>query len=261
MTVAADPKLRTFPLIEAFGPTVQGEGPLAGLPTFFLRFGLCGFRCAWCDSMYAVDPVLVKQHARQLTAVELLNELEGLRLGGRDEPWVTLSGGNPAIHELGALVAALHAHSWRIAIETQGDVWRDWLSLLDMLVVSPKPPSSGMVSEKHDAMYERFHEHVRNECLYSKVGVKIVVFDEDDYVWARDQLNKWRDVAHAGLFMSVGTDSPHGVTPKEQTDNARADIADRMLWLYERLANDVYAPGIRALPQLHVIAWGHARGV
>lgn len=39
---------RTFPVIECFGPTIQGEGALAGLPTLFVRFGGCDFRCSWC---------------------------------------------------------------------------------------------------------------------------------------------------------------------------------------------------------------------
>jgi 7-carboxy-7-deazaguanine synthase len=34
-------KTRTFPVIEIFGPTIQGEGALAGLPTMFVRFGGC----------------------------------------------------------------------------------------------------------------------------------------------------------------------------------------------------------------------------
>jgi 7-carboxy-7-deazaguanine synthase len=41
---------------EIFGPTVQGEGPLVGRPTVFVRTGGCDYRCAWCDTLYAVLP-------------------------------------------------------------------------------------------------------------------------------------------------------------------------------------------------------------
>lgn len=37
-------RTKTFPVIEIFGPTIQGEGALAGLPTYFIRFGGCETR-------------------------------------------------------------------------------------------------------------------------------------------------------------------------------------------------------------------------
>jgi 7-carboxy-7-deazaguanine synthase len=49
-------KTRTYPVVEVFGPTIQGEGALAGLPTLFVRFGGCDYRCSWCDSLLAVLP-------------------------------------------------------------------------------------------------------------------------------------------------------------------------------------------------------------
>jgi len=41
---------------EIFGPTIQGEGPLIGKPTVFVRTAGCDYRCAWCDTLYAVLP-------------------------------------------------------------------------------------------------------------------------------------------------------------------------------------------------------------
>src|SRR5205809_8139836 len=35
--------------------SIQGESSLAGLPTVFVRLYACNLRCAWCDSMYAVE--------------------------------------------------------------------------------------------------------------------------------------------------------------------------------------------------------------
>src|SRR5881409_4014659 len=78
--------------------TVQGEGALAGLPTLFVRFGGCDYRCSWCDSMYAVDPAQVRENATKMTAAEIVQGC--VDLVGDGEPgglWVTLSGGNPAL--------------------------------------------------------------------------------------------------------------------------------------------------------------------
>ena len=45
----------TLRIAEIFGPTIQGEGALIGEPTVFVRAGGCDYRCAWCDSLLAVD--------------------------------------------------------------------------------------------------------------------------------------------------------------------------------------------------------------
>src|SRR5436853_7306175 len=106
LTVArkAPTRAKTFPIIEIFGPTIQGEGAEAGLSTHFVRFGGCDYRCSWCDTMYAVDPAVVRATAERLSDDAIVGRLE--ELGGAPR-WVTLSGGNPALHHLGARVDAL----------------------------------------------------------------------------------------------------------------------------------------------------------
>ena len=108
LTVAqkAPAKAKTFPVIEIFGPTIQGEGAEAGLPTHFVRLGGCDYRCSWCDTMYAVDPATVRRDAVRMGVEEICAALDRLRGA---PAWVSLSGGNPALHHLGELVDALHA--------------------------------------------------------------------------------------------------------------------------------------------------------
>ena len=52
---------------EIFGPTIQGEGPLIGIPTIFVRTGSCDYRCSWCDSLYAVLPQYKKDWRKMTT--------------------------------------------------------------------------------------------------------------------------------------------------------------------------------------------------
>lgn len=41
-----------LPIAETF-TSIQGEGTLAGTPSFFVRLSGCNLRCAWCDTPYA----------------------------------------------------------------------------------------------------------------------------------------------------------------------------------------------------------------
>lgn len=252
MTAVAAPtergriRVRTYPIIEVFGPTIQGEGAEAGVPTHFVRLGGCDYRCAWCDTMYAVDPALVRANAERLSVDEILAHVEDL--GGRPR-WITLSGGNPALHRLGDLVGALHGAGFLVAAETQGSVWRSWLASLDRLTISPKPPSSGMATERHLASFDRFmHEATP---AHEVSVLKIVCFDAVDLAWAKDIASRYPSLP---LFLSAGTPVPAPL-------DVRNGVGERYRWLCETVVADPELARARVLPQLHVIAWKEATGV
>lgn len=238
--------MNRFPVVEVFGPTVQGEGALAGVPTAFVRFGGCDYRCSWCDSLHAVLPEAVRE-APRMTGDEVLNALDGIGAS-----WVTLSGGNPALLDLGDLVPALQAAGREVAVETQGSVWRDWLGRVDLLTVSPKPPSSEMASPEHDAETAAFLD--RAAAAATRVVLKIVVFDEADYEWARDFHERWPALP---FHLSCGTSPPRAGESHTETLSL---LGERYRWLCERAAGDPAMIDATILPQLHVIAWGHEKG-
>jgi 7-carboxy-7-deazaguanine synthase len=239
----------TLPVVEIFGPTVQGEGPDAGVPAYFVRFGGCDYRCAWCDSMHAVDPVDVRAHAEHLTAGEIADRVGTLASGPE---LVVLSGGNPALLDLGSLVAAFKARGTRVAVETQGSRWRAWLAAVDRLVISPKPPSSAMATPANERAAHAFITRAVSVTRPGVAALKIVVFDELDLDWA---------AAHHGahptlpLFLSAGTEV--GLSDEQTIAGLRA----RYRWLCEAVARRPDLRRARVLPQLHVIAWGTAKGV
>lgn len=227
------------PVIEIFGPTVQGEGHLIGTPVYFVRFGGCEYRCEWCDTKYAVDPLQVKRNAVMKSGSEIMDSLSDLPGNPR---WVVLSGGNPALQHLGGLVTLLHEAGFKITVETQGTVYRSWISRVDHVTVSPKPPSSGMETD-----VTRLRAFL-DGCV--EASVKIVVFDERDYEWAhalREILGgRWP------FYLSVGNNVG---------EDGRLDLLERLRWLAERTAGDPRMGDVRVLPQLHTLAWGNRRGV
>lgn len=229
-----------LPVIEIFGPTIQGEGPEAGRPVSFVRLGGCDYRCSWCDSMFAVEPAEVRANAERLTPAQIVDRLVGFKTWAR---WIVLSGGNPALHRCDELVELLHERHFWVAVETQGTVWRDWLGEVDRLVVSPKPPSSGMDGDAEPFMrkaLDRLH-------LIERTALKVVVFDNVDLQYARRVHRRWPSIP---FYLSAGT---------AQDGDHREAAIERFRWLAEAVAGDLELADAVVLPQLHVIAWGAER--
>jgi 7-carboxy-7-deazaguanine synthase len=236
-----------LPVIEIFGPTVQGEGPQMGRPAYFVRLGGCDFRCAWCDSMHAVDPATVRVTAKHLGPAEILSWVDALQDG---PDLVVLSGGNPALLELGSLVDLLHEAGFEVAVETQGSRWKPWLARVDRIVVSPKGPSSGMDTEANRCALAGFLQRAEDEG--ARPVLKPVIFDETDLEHARWLAMTWPTL---GLYLSTGTDV--GLSEQE---TLRALLA-RLRWLSETVALDRTLRRAHVGTQQHVLAWGTRRGV
>jgi 7-carboxy-7-deazaguanine synthase len=247
---------KKYPVIEVFGPTIQGEGAMAGRPTHFIRMGGCDYRCHWCDTDIAVLPEKVREEQTKLTAVEIVNLVQGLRKGPK---WVTISGGNPALHQLDLLVIDLHRNQFKVAVETQGSMWKPWLALVDQLTISPKPPSSKMSTFKNMQLFEDFMDHMMTEYpIGSRVCLKIPVFDEVDYEHAMVIHQQWGTIP---FYFSVVTKMGglYGDFSGGEIDT-RDTLLDRYKWLAERIAGDERAGDTVAIPQLHALLWGHGRG-
>lgn len=234
---AADTAVKPIPIIELFGPVIQGEGALIGQQTHFVRTGGCDYRCTWCDTLYAVLPAEVRQHAVPMTPAEIVADL---RRRNPATPWVTLSGGNPVLHELGPLVAALQAAGYRAAVETQGSLYRPWLADCDLVTVSPKPPSSGM----HPDL-----DRLARFLGLPGLNFKVVVFDEADFAFARAMHRRYPDVP---CYLQVGN-----VVGQDST----AALLAKLDWLARCAMGDPAMADAVILPQLHVLMYGNRRGV
>jgi 7-carboxy-7-deazaguanine synthase len=238
----------TIRVSEIFGPTIQGEGMLIGQPTVFVRTGGCDYRCSWCDTLHAVDSA----YRHQWTPMDDETIWKQVRhLSGGTPLMVSLSGGNPAIQPLGPLIRRGKSDGYRFAIETQGSIAREWFADLDVLMLSPKPPSSGMETDWNTVA----------DCLEAasgrpRIGLKFVVFDDADYDFARGASSRFPDLP---VYLQPGNHTP----PPPDDDNAKIDldgIMNRMLWLVDKVTGDRWFSAT-VLPQLHVLLWGNRRGV
>ncbi|WP_409293994.1 7-carboxy-7-deazaguanine synthase QueE [Peribacillus sp. SCS-26] len=239
-----------IPVMEIFGPTIQGEGMVIGQKTMFVRTAGCDYSCAWCDSAFTWDGS-GKHLIRQMEAEEIWDEL--LKLGGDGFSLVTISGGNPALlKNLGSLIDIFKENSVRTALETQGSRWQDWFLDINELTISPKPPSSGMTTDF--GALDLIIERVGGRSPSHNCSLKVVIFDDRDYEYAKYVHQRYPGVP---FYLQVGNGDI--VT----TDNDQ--LVSGLLRQYENLIDKVMLDrefkDVRVLPQLHTYIWGNKRGV
>lgn len=260
---------KKIPLMECFGPTLQGEGEVIGLQTYFLRFGLCDMRCKMCDSMHAVDPMRVKANGQWLTQEEIFEVLYDQRFGKDRKQtnttnWVTFSGGNPCIHDLTLLAQNLKTGGWNIAVETQGTHCPRWLQMCDIITISPKGPGMGEECDldKLDAFMENMDY---GDFSMMKANLKVVAFDERDLEFARMLIERYvlEKQYQIRFFISQGNPYPPGMVDDQNYHlNEHVDaLRDGFLKLLDSVQNDPLLSRVKVLPQFHVWLWGNKQGV
>lgn len=243
-----------YPVSEIFGPTIQGEGEHQGVPTHFVRFAGCDYKCEWCDTPHAVLPAAVRAAERLDTnqIVERVNDLAGW------PGWVVLTGGNPVLHELSGLVDAFQQNNYQVMVETQGTRWKDWIPDCDSICVSPKPPSSLMPMDKTEDQLAMFFNMLNGQAAF----LKIVVFDQADYDWA---VEIHKQYFFAPMFLSAGNDAGKTVGNPSRVDNrgtreVQTDLLNKARWLTNRVMVDPNMRDVRVQAQYHVLLWGNELG-
>lgn len=245
---------KKIPLVEAFGPTIQGEGAVIGQQTYFLRFGLCDYKCKMCDSMHAVDPYQVKQNAHWFTQEEIFEAMQGIKLPGSTN-WVTFSGGNPLIHELSELAQRLKSANWKIAVETQGTLFKTWIHQADIITISPKGPGMG---ENCDLdILDYFIESLGRST--HKANLKVVAFDQRDLEFAKMMIERYSNYG-LPFYLSLGNPYPPGMDAGIEFDSMTNILIGQYRQLFEDIKIDPILSQVRFLPQWHTFVWGNDKG-
>ena len=126
--------------------TLQGEGSHAGRPAVFCRFAGCNLWsgrepdratavCRFCDTDFVgTDGTL---GGKFKSADALADQIQAQwPAGDRAHRFVVMTGGEPLLQVDGALIAALHARGFQIAVETNGTMAAP--PGIDWICVSPK---------------------------------------------------------------------------------------------------------------------------
>ncbi|MEM0999598.1 MAG: 7-carboxy-7-deazaguanine synthase QueE [Bacteroidota bacterium] len=146
------------PIMEHFY-TLQGEGHWAGTPAYFIRFAGCDVGCVWCD----VKESWTVQDDQFLPLVDLVQTVVA---SGTER--VVITGGEPAMHDLGPITQALKAEGLKIHIETSGvhplSGEFDWITLSPKKFKATRPEYYNLAQE-----------------------LKVIVYNQHDLKWAEQQ--------------------------------------------------------------------------
>jgi organic radical activating enzyme len=223
-------------LSETFS-SLQGEGPSAGAPAFFVRLALCNLRCSWCDTRYTWDFERYR-YEDEVREVEVSEVVEAIVASG--QPRVILTGGEPLLQTraLELLVNALPA-SLAVEIETNGTLEPSAIlrERVDQWNVSPKLAHSGETAERRQRLGPL-------AALKStgRAYLKLVVCSGDDRSEVEaliDRLDWPRDRVC--------------LMPEATSPNLHAERAPSVAALSQELS-------VRFSPRLHVLLWGGERG-
>ena len=230
-----------LPIVEIFGPTIQGEGPASGQLSSFIRLGGCNLACTWCDSAYTWD-------ASRFDLREQIANMEVSTIMGRlpAAPVCVVTGGEPLLYQdrdaFRALLGHIRARGAQVHIETNGTIVpsREVQDLVDTFVVSPKlghaEAQKGRVSP---ALADGWGNIASS---HSDAHLKVVVKTRGDVFRA------------AEMAVSSGWDRRRVWVMPEGVDTETLDQRwpDVCAWAIEA--------GVNVTHRLHVLAWGEERG-
>lgn len=163
--------------------TLQGEGFHQGKAAYFIRLGGCDVGCVWCDVKDSWD-ALKHPHYSIEDLVKTVTQTQ--------TPLVVITGGEPLMHNLDALTAALKATGIQTNIETSGahplsGQW-DWICLSPKKFKAPLP-----------------------EILPHANELKVVIFNKSDFEWAEQYAAKVN--TGCKLYLQPEWDKAAAVTP------------------------------------------------
>jgi len=126
--------------VHSMFPTIQGEGPYAGVPAIFVRLAGCNLRCWFCDTQFET-PVTQMKHGELLYAMLESAERNNCR-------FFVFTGGEPMLQEIGALFRHEKLAKMLFQVETAGSVWpREDMRVDGRVSIVCSPKTHGVAAE------------------------------------------------------------------------------------------------------------------
>lgn len=233
----------SLPVSETF-VSLQGEGKLTGVPSWFLRTSGCNLRCTWCDTPYASwNP-----EGTRRTLTDLIAEAKAANV-----KHAVLTGGEPMLFaSLIPLTNALRDAGIHVTIETAGTLAPNPLPHCDLWSISPKLAHSTPTNDPRDpsgawaARHEQRRLNIPSlQSLLNAPGnhqLKFVIASESDLVEIDALLAQLTGWIPSDILLM-----PEGINPPGPA--RKRTISDLCL-----------KRGFRYCQRLHIELYGNTRG-
>lgn len=227
----------TVPVLEAYGPVWQGEGPFVGRYCGFLRLAFCNLHCTWCDTPYSWDESQwdVKSATSHWSSYEVERFL-------RRWPLTVLTGGEPLMHhQNAALVEGMAAGV--VHVETNGTIApsEEFDTHVAHYAVSPKLFAQGDAKKRR--LKTQALEFFANAAVQGRCAFKVVVTSVDEVRAAAIFFESLQIPVSCGWIMPEGTNS-----------EAVLDVA-------RSIAPAIADCGLNLTLRQHVLMFGNQRSV
>lgn len=194
-------------LVTSLFMTLQGEGPFAGQPAFFVRLAKCNLACTFCDTYFDSGSWFTREQLL-LEISERIWQFFGGRgqvpAWAQKQPWkqramvLVITGGEPFLQSEN-LVPFLHqAHEVfeNVQIESNGILVPEGLPDLTYLVCSPKCAEKGGKATQYLKPQASMLD--RADCLKFVISAD----SESPYHTVPDWALKWRDQTEKPVYVS-----------------------------------------------------------
>lgn len=171
-----------YPVAERFY-SLQGEGYNSGRAAFFIRLAGCRVGCPWCDSKTSW---LAENHPQ----VAIGTFLEEIRACGAGQ--VVITGGEPLMHSLEPLTAALRSAGLEVWLETSGT--EPLSGSFDWICLSPKK-----------------HKQPLPDIYRQADELKIIIGETDDFEFARQSAERVGGACR--LYLQPQWENREAITP------------------------------------------------
>jgi len=234
MSTERDERLRIAEMFHS----IQGEGGLVGVPSFFIRTTGCNLRCEWCDTPYTSW----HPEGEWRTIAEIVDAVPAAA------HHVVITGGEPMLwSSLPRLSAALRARDRHVTIETAGTIFQELEC--DLMSISPKLANSNPGPGRPPDVRADHAERRRAPDVVTRLlnrhasQLKFVVADPSDLAEIDAFLAELPPLAPQTIVLM-----PLGVEADE--------VRRRGRWIAELCK----VRGYRYTPRLHIDLWGDTRG-